>query len=77
VAPDGVLQGAAYFDPAGPLDPAWRQGDSTWSLASPQELDAALDRVRRLIADDEMEGWFAGREARRAAVGQTTFVLAS
>jgi ubiquinone/menaquinone biosynthesis C-methylase UbiE len=76
VVPEGVLQGKAYFDRSGPLDPAWRDGDSTWSLASDDELAAALEQVSQLIDSGEMEPWFAAHEARRIEFGQSTFILA-
>ncbi len=48
VPSDAVMQGGAYFDRRGPLDPAWRRGDSLWSMVSESELERALDRIRAL-----------------------------
>ena len=46
-----VLQGKQYSDPSGPLNPAWRAGDSCWSLATESELDRAMDEVNTRLAD--------------------------
>ncbi len=71
-----VLQGQRYLDPAGPLDAAWRAGDSTWSLATEEELSQALDNVRSRLEDGSMAAFLEERERRRAKVGQTTFLAA-
>lgn len=73
---DAVLQGDAYFDPSGPLEPSWRAGDSTWSLADDDELAAALARVEELETAGALAGFFAEHDARRPQVGQTTFLAA-
>ena len=73
---DAVCQGRAYFDGRGPLDPAWRDGDSVWALADPDELAAALDRVRALDAAGEIDAFVADADARRAEIGQITFLAA-
>jgi SAM-dependent methyltransferase len=76
VSLDGVLQARNYLDPKGPLKASWRAGDSTWSLASASELEAAQERVRTLLKTGGMPAYLAQRERERAAVGQTTFVCA-
>ena len=73
---DGLVFGERYLDPRGPLEPAWRAGDSTWSLATPGELGAALERLERLLAAGEVGAFLAERERRRRSVGQTTFLWA-
>ena len=45
VPSDAVMQGDAYFDGRGLLDPEWRRGDSMWSVVSEAELERALDRI--------------------------------
>lgn len=73
---DAVLQGAAYFDPRGPLDPAWRRGDSIWALAEPEELAAAKAQVRQLEAEGGLTGFVAQADAARPEVGQVSFFVA-
>jgi SAM-dependent methyltransferase len=70
-----VLQGDQYLDPAGPLSPAWRAGDSTWSLATESELSQALDAVRIRLEDGSMDAFLEEREKLRAEIGQTTFLI--
>lgn len=73
---DEVLQGEQYLDPAGPLSPAWRAGDSTWSLATEEELAHALEEVGSRIEDGSMAAFVDDREKLRAEFGQTTFLIA-
>jgi hypothetical protein len=71
-----VLQGTAYQDSRGPLDPAWREGDSMWALPSADELDAAIARVEQLDAAGELRDFVRQRDERRPSVGQITFIFA-
>ncbi|MDA0767249.1 MAG: class I SAM-dependent methyltransferase [Verrucomicrobia bacterium] len=73
---DEVLQGKQYLDPEGPLKPAWRAGDSSWSLATEEELAHALDEVKSRLDDGTMARFINDREKRRAELGQTTFLIA-
>ena len=77
VPTDAVVQGASYFDARGPLDAAWRAGDSLWSTLSAQELESMESRVRDLDARGELEAFVARMDADRIHVGQTTFVCAA
>ena len=74
---DAVCQGAAYFDGRGPLDKAWRDGDSFWALVEPAELDAALAQVRALDKAGDLDAFVAEHDAGRPAVGQITFLCAA
>ena len=74
---DAVCQGPAYFDGRGPLDKAWRDGDSFWALADPEELDAALSQVRALDATGDLAAFVAKHDARRPSIGQLTFLCAA
>ena len=71
-----VLQGEQYLDPAGPLSPAWRAGDSSWSLATEEELAHALDEVGGRLAVGSMTAFITDREKLSAELGQTTFLIA-
>ena len=73
---DAVCQGAAYFDGRGPLDKAWRDGDSFWAQVGAAELEAAQARVRELDAAGALEAFVAERDAPRAEIGQITFLCA-
>ncbi len=69
---DRVLMGEAYFDPRGPFDPAWRAGDSTFALVTPEELERALATLRRLEEEGGLERFLRERDAERETVGQIT-----
>ena len=71
-----VLQGDHYLDPKGPLNKSYRDGDSTWSLATKEELEQAFERLRRMNQDDSITNYLESRERLRHKIGQTTFVFA-
>lgn len=71
-----VLQGAAYFNPHGPLSEAWRNGDSAWALATPAEIDRAIERILELDSAGRLEAAFLKWDAVRRRIGQTTFIVA-
>ncbi|MEM9272206.1 MAG: hypothetical protein AAGA80_04465 [Cyanobacteria bacterium P01_F01_bin.143] len=73
---DAVLQGNNYLDKEGPLKKAYRDGDSTWSLATEEELATALTRVKKMNADGRMKQYLESRENLRKHIGQTTFIYA-
>jgi ubiquinone/menaquinone biosynthesis C-methylase UbiE len=72
---EDVLQGENYLDPRGPLKSAWRDGDSTWALASDTELASALKYVEELNDQDKMKGYLQTREQQRLEVGQSTSIV--
>ncbi|MFQ5540393.1 MAG: class I SAM-dependent methyltransferase [Candidatus Binatia bacterium] len=71
-----ILQGPSYFDPKAPLNKSFREGDSTWSLISQQELHQALEQIRMMNEDGSINNYLTRREQRRKCVGQTTFIFA-
>ena len=73
VPSDAVLQGGAYFDGRGPLDPAWRRGDSLWSTVSESELERALDRIRALDEAGTLDAFVDEQDRMRPSVGQVGF----
>ena len=73
VPSDAVMQGDAYFDGRGPLDPGWRRGDSLWSVVSEAELERALDRVRDLEEAGTLDAFVAEQDRMRPLVGQIGF----
>jgi len=72
----GVLQGKSYIDTRGPLRKEWRAGDSTWTLATADELDDGKERLEKMHEDGTVEQFLADREALRRKVGQSTFLCA-
>lgn len=74
VATNAVIQGEAYFDARGPLDSAWRHGDSTWALAGEPAVRKAIAKVEELDAAGTLERYRDEHDRRRPAVGQITFL---
>jgi ubiquinone/menaquinone biosynthesis C-methylase UbiE len=73
---DAVMQGKAYFEPRGPLDAAWRAGDSIWALSPETETAGALARLRTLDAEGALDAYLTEHDAERATYGQFTFIAA-
>jgi len=65
-----------YLDMEGPFKQEFRDGDSTWSLATPEELKQGLDWLRRKIDSNEGESYLQQREKLRRQLGQLTVLLA-
>jgi len=76
VPTDKLLQGKAYFDPRGPLNKAWRDGDSTWGLVPPEELNRACGRIREMEGKGMLPEYFARLDTKRSDFGQITFLYA-
>jgi hypothetical protein len=77
VPTDATVQGGAYFDPHGPLNKEWRDGDSIWSLVTEDRLDQALSRIRKLDARGDLNTYVARNDAPRIHIGQVTVVFSS
>jgi SAM-dependent methyltransferase len=77
VPTDATVQGQSYFDPRGPLNKEWRDGDSVWSLVAEDRLNLALSRIRKLDERGELETYVARNDAPRTHIGQVTVVFAS
>jgi ubiquinone/menaquinone biosynthesis C-methylase UbiE len=73
VDPGIVMQDASYFRTEGVFDANWRSGDSIWALATPDELEAALQKARQLAETGELESFMSQHDAARSEVGQLTF----
>ena len=74
---DAAVQGESYFDPRGPLNEEWRNGDSVWSLVSEDRLGRVLSRLRELAKRGELEAYLARSDALRYHLGQVTILFAS
>jgi hypothetical protein len=72
----GVLQGERFFDIRGILDPAWRNGDSIWSLVPETNLHSVLTEVNQLLQLEQMDEFMRHADRHRHLVGQTTFTIA-
>ncbi|MDA7624531.1 hypothetical protein N8641_04985 [Akkermansiaceae bacterium] len=75
VSLDEVLQGETYLDPLGPTRKEWRDGDSSWALVEPEELENVSAEIERMRGDDSLTAFLAEREERRRQHGQATFVI--
>jgi ubiquinone/menaquinone biosynthesis C-methylase UbiE len=64
-----------YLDLEGPFLKGYRDADSTWSLATEDELEKGLKILRQKIDAGLAEGWMEEREALRKKIGQTTTVV--
>ena len=74
---DATVQGDSYFDPTGPLNKEWRDGDSVWSLLAEDRLNRTLSRLRKLEERGELKTYVARNDAMRSHIGQVTIVFAS
>nr|VFK32689.1 MAG: Ubiquinone/menaquinone biosynthesis C-methylase UbiE [Candidatus Kentron sp. MB]VFK35534.1 MAG: Ubiquinone/menaquinone biosynthesis C-methylase UbiE [Candidatus Kentron sp. MB]VFK77336.1 MAG: Ubiquinone/menaquinone biosynthesis C-methylase UbiE [Candidatus Kentron sp. MB] len=72
---DAVMQGKNYLDPMGPLKKKFRDADSTWSLATDEELERAQARVRLMSQNGTMENYLEIRESLRKKTGQVTLIV--
>ena len=73
VDPQIVMQDASYFSAQGVFDPNWRSGDSIWALATPDELQAALEEAAQLGEAGELDSFMRHHDAKRQSIGQLTF----
>ena len=74
---EGLMQGEHYFNARGPLEQAWRDGDSIWSLLSDAQLEDVVARVRALDAAGRLEAFVRENDARRRSIGQIGFSFAT
>jgi ubiquinone/menaquinone biosynthesis C-methylase UbiE len=72
---DATVQGKAYFDPRGPLNKEWRNGDSVWSLVTEDRLEQVFSRIHQLDAKGDLDTYMAHNDARRRDIGQATILF--
>lgn len=65
-----------YLDPEGPFRPEWRACDSMFALASEEELERGLRRLRAACDDGSVRGVIDEAEQWRQRSGQSTFLSA-
>ncbi len=73
---DAVMQGEAYFNPRGPLDPTWRAGDSIWKLVEAEKLNKTMQLIRDWNRPGTLQDFVYEHDAMRQHVGQTSFIFA-
>ena len=71
---DALMQGEAYFNPRGPLDKAWRDGDSMWGTVPEQTLNAVIARLNDLEKSGKLESYLRQHDAERKHIGQLSFL---
>ena len=64
-AVDIVMQGDAYFNPAGVVDSEWRSGDSIWALATEDDLQSAIKTVEQLTTTASLNTYFETHDQHR------------
>jgi ubiquinone/menaquinone biosynthesis C-methylase UbiE len=64
-----------YFDPRGPLSETWRNTDSTWALAPPEELKKAIDFVKTKNKENKMMAWIQKKDRMRQQIGLSTLIF--
>jgi ubiquinone/menaquinone biosynthesis C-methylase UbiE len=72
----GILQGPDYFQHNGPLIKEWRNCDSTWALATTDEINSAKQHVKEMIEEKTITAFIQKSEDFRSKHGQSTFVVA-
>ena len=75
--PEPLVRLDMYLDIEGPFSQQFRNADSTWALATEEELAEGLKWLRAKIDAGEGEKFLQEREAIRARIGQTTTVVAT
>ena len=46
------------FDPEGPAKKQWRDGDSYWATATPEEIRSVEDQIRRMKQNGTLQQYF-------------------
>ena len=70
-----VLREDAWLDKDGPFKPEWRNADSTWALATPEELESALKFWRQTVDEGKGEEYIAKFEEKRKQIGSSVFIV--
>jgi len=77
VPSDTLMKHDTYNDITGPFRQSFRNGDSGFSLATPKELQAGLDRLGAILDEGRAEEWMNEQEKKRRRIGRTTTVVAT
>lgn len=76
VALDAMCRGPAYFNPLGPLSKEWRDGDSSFSVVTKEQLHRVKKKISAMDADGTLSSYVENHDQSRKRIGQTTFVSA-
>lgn len=71
---DVVVQGDSYLNVDGIFDKKWRDGDSSWSLATKEEIKNAQEKITEMKDKGTIDEYIKRREELRNNIGQITFV---
>jgi len=63
-----------YLNPEGPFQPEWRACDSMFSLATDEELEQGLKRLRTACDNGSVQETIEEAEQWRQQSGQSTFI---
>lgn len=72
---DTIIQNKNYFDSNSLFDKEFRDGDSHFSLLSPEELETTLDAVKEIQISGEMTKYINERDELRKKIGQFTYYI--
>ncbi len=71
---DALMQGKAYFNPRGPLDKSWRDGDSIWSTVADQTIDTIRAQLTKLERSGKLQDYLHMHDSTRKHIGQFSFL---
>ncbi|WP_157830794.1 class I SAM-dependent methyltransferase [Aeromonas sobria] len=75
VALDSIIQQHGYFDPNSLFDKTFRDGDSHFSLLTPDELDKILSHMAKMHEQGTLEAYIHDRDHLRKSIGQFTYYV--
>lgn len=71
---DALMQGNAYFNPCGPLDKSWRDGDSIWSTVADKTIATIGAQLTKLNQSGKLEDYLRDHDSERKHIGQFSFL---
>jgi ubiquinone/menaquinone biosynthesis C-methylase UbiE len=75
VALDTIIQQHGYFDQDALFDKTFRDGDSHFSLLTPDELTLMLQQLSKLRESGELTNYICERDRLRRHIGQFTYYV--
>merc|ERR1719461_1115457 len=72
IPPETIFNHKRYLDPKGPFSRDYRDTDSTWALATPEELKEGLSWWQVMINEGKADEFLADMENMRKVVGQSS-----
>ncbi|KAI0230785.1 hypothetical protein LSAT2_018856, partial [Lamellibrachia satsuma] len=71
-----LMDYAVYSDIEGALQPAWRRADSSFSLATPEQIEEFCRKITKIKNENTLEAFFEECEKDRLTFGQATTIFA-